>query len=81
MPVKTELEPRYAIIKLKKLDDAQRIRLDKLLRQIGGSVEAVVIEADWPGYEQAKNIAVHGRTCKLGETVEARDACFDWVKV
>lgn len=83
---KDVLEERYVVIKLKDLNDTQAEALNDVMGEMeikrrGG----VVIEKDWPGYDVAVGIALHGRvcrrfsacSCKKGE----REACFDWVKV
>lgn len=81
------LEPRYVVIKMKDLDAKQEKALMACIQHMKiREREAVVIEPHHPGYGNAVDAVLHGRRCKQGEccyckTDEAREACFDWVKV
>ena len=85
--ISADLEGRYVAVKTKGADVSLLQDLEDCIDASGLKVvDAVVIEADWPGYEVACGIAIHGRICRrlsacTCTTQEQRDPCFDWVKV
>lgn len=50
-----------------------------------GLKDAAIVLPGQPGYQIAKDIAEHGRMCKLRDCCYCksgdRENCFDWVKV